>query len=179
MQPYADCGWVKSNQLSTKKEDTMVQPARKFAALFLTLALLFSFTIPALAAETHDHNCETAVACDGDPVDESASPLGSCTSHTWQNKSTAVRHGGTYVSANVCKSYWRETRTCTECGTTEFVRYYYVSNDTHDPVVYSASCNGTTQTWLNECYQCGHSMPTTTRKCPGGPHGGICNYLPV
>ncbi len=157
----------------------MVQPARKFAALFLTLALLFSFSIPALAAETPDHNCETDAACDGDTIDESVSPLGSCTSHTRTITSTVVRHGGIYISASVCKSYWKETRTCTKCGRTEFVQYYYVQNDTHDPVVYSASCNGTIQTWLNECYQCGHSMPTTTRKCPGRPHGGLCNYLPV
>lgn len=157
----------------------MVQSARKFTALFLTLALLFSFSIPAFAAETHDHDCEAAVVCDGNTMGESASPLSFCTSHTWQNKSTVVRYGGIYVSASTCKSYWKETRTCTKCGTTEFVRYYYVSNDTHHTVVYSASCNGTTQTWLNECNQCGHSMPTTTRKCPGGPHGGICNYLPV
>lgn len=93
----------------------MAQSVRKATALFLTLALLFSFSIPAFAAETHDHDCEATVVCDGNTIGEGASPLSSCTS----------------------------------------------------------------QTWLNECYQCGHSMPTTTRVCPGGPHGGTCQYLPA
>lgn len=169
----------KGNQQLTKKEDTMKQSTKKFITAFLTLALLSSFSIPVLAAETHDHCCDVGVVCEDDAIREGASPMGSCTSHTWQNTSTCVRYGGVYVSASVCKSYWKETRTCTKCGTTEFVRYYYVANDTHHTVVYSASCNGTTQTWLNECSQCGHSMPTTTRKCPGGPHSGSCGYLPV
>lgn len=157
----------------------MKQPTQKFITVFLALALLFSFSIPVLAAETHDHCCDVGTVCENDAICEGVSPMGSCTSHTWQSKSTYVRNGGVYVSASVCKSYWKETRTCTKCGVTEHVRYYYVANDTHNIVVSSASCNGTTQTWLNVCCQCGHSMPTTKRKCPGGPHSGNCAYLPV
>lgn len=156
----------------------MAKSTRKFAALFLTLALSFSFSIPALAAEIHDHDCETGVVCEGDAIGESVSPLRACISHTWQYKSTLVPYGGTYISATVCQSCWKETRICTKCGVTEFIGNYYIAGDTHHAIIYSASCNGTTQTWLNKCNQCGHSMPTTTKKCPGGPHGGVCGYLP-
>ena len=158
----------------------MVKSTRKLAALFLSLALLFSLSMPAFAAEIHDHDCG-AVACEDNTIGESVSPMSACQSHTWDSQitSTVVPYGGTYISANTCKSYWRDIRTCTKCGAKEAFRYYYYPEDTHHTFVYSASCNGTTQTWLNKCNQCGHSMPTTTKRCPGAPHGGGCNLLPV
>lgn len=155
----------------------MAKSARKFAVLFLTLALSFSFSTTVFAAEAHDHDCETGTVCEANTIGESASPLSACQSHTWVTRSDVVRYGGNYISASVCESLWRETRRCTKCGATESARDYYISNDTHYIVKYSASCNGTTQTFLNKCNQCGHSMPTTTKRCPGAPHGGVCRYL--
>lgn len=159
----------------------MAKSARKFAALFLTLALSFSFSIPTLAAETHDHDCEEVVVYEGNAIGASVSPLSACQSHTWQSTTTSivVPYAGEYISATTCRSYWREIRTCSKCKLQEIVQYYYLKNDTHHTIVYSASCNGTTQTWLNKCNQCGHSMPTTTKRCPGAPHSGGCNLLPV
>lgn len=159
-----------------RKKYFMVKSTRKFAALFLSFALLFSLSNTALAAETHDHDCG-AVACEDNTIGESVSPMSACQSHTWQYKTTCI--GGTYVSATYCNSRWEDTKTCTNCGRTEHVKYSNISNDSHISVVYSASCNGTTQTLQNRCSRCKGSLPTTTKRCPGGPHSGVCRYLPL
>lgn len=156
----------------------MVKSTRKFAALFLTLALSFSFSIPTLAAETHDHDCETDVVCDGNTIGESVSPLFICTNHVWDYMSTLVPYTGLYISEYSCQANWKDTKKCSNCGKKETVGSHGVVGS-HYTTLYSATCNGTTQTWQNRCYYCGHSMPTTTKRCPGGPHSGVCGYLPL
>lgn len=151
----------------------------KLMVMVLVVALFLSMSTNAFAVEALSDNCEEDAFCENISVNNDITPRSTCTTHTWQSKSTLVLYGGTYVSSTVCKSYWKETRTCTKCGTTEFVRYYYVSNDTHASVAYSASCDGRIQTIVYKCKKCAHVMETVHKNCPGAPHSGVCSYLPV
>lgn len=152
---------------------------RAIAALILTLALVLSVRIPTLAAEpqAHDHAHADAAICTD--ASGGAAPMSSCTVHVWQSMSILVPGGSIYVSVNCCKTYWRAVNQCTKCRVIEYGEYYYVPNDFHDVVVYSSSCNGRTQTWQNKCRQCLHTLPATTMTCPGGPHTGMCRWLPT
>ena len=60
---------------------------------------------------------------------------------------------------------------------TEPVSPHSVSH-THSGFPYSATCNGTTQTWYCKC-SCGAYF-TQTRTCPAGPHSPHhCEALPI
>lgn len=135
---------------------------KKVTAMLLLLALFMSLALPASATGVE--------------------PCAGCTAHTWQNTSTLVRGSGIYYDATRCKSYWRETRTCTNCGAAEFVGYYYLTYSTHKShsTLVSAECNGTTQTHYYYCYSCGNTLPLVVNfPCPDGPHSGSCDSLPV
>ena len=46
-------------------------------------------------------------------------------------------------------------------------------------VLYSATCNGTTQTWYFRCANC-HRTYTVHYTCPAGPHiSSHCEFLPI
>ncbi len=157
---------------------------RKFARLLSAIMLLtvvFSLCVPALAAAPYSH--ENTHSCDAQTHgDADASVAASCTTHTWgANESTLVKGKGTYITSVQCRTYWKETRTCTKCGRVEVVRYYYVNTDQHENYknIYRASCDGTYQTWIWKCNSCLKDGFTTVYRCPAGPHRGGCVALPV
>ena len=153
---------------------------RAIAALLLTLALVLSVRIPALAAEpqAHDHAHADAAVCTD--ASGGVDPQASCSVHVWKASQSILLPGeGVYINANRCESHWKETRTCKKCNATEIVGYYSVPNDTHRATPYTSSCDGRTQTIHNRCAQCFHTMATTTQVCPGGPHTGMCRWLPA
>lgn len=126
--------------------------------LVLILALIIAMSSTALAAapdvaETH--------AC----------------SHTWGPTTTSTIWSN--YNSSQCKKTDITTKVCTKCAKVdqqESVSYPY-----HGTYLSSASCNGTTQTWIYSCPNCGAYRYTDWYTCPGAgkSHAGGCQWLPM
>lgn len=134
---------------------------KKILTTILTLILMVScVSVTTFAAEINDEVSLTAT----------------CT-HSWNTSTTYVEGKGTYVSAAYCKRYKVTTKVCSKCGETE-IAYSYTNNMAHNKKLTSARCTGSKQTIIYYCKYCDHNI-NVTQACPGAPHTGACQYLPV
>ena len=127
---------------------------KKFISLILAVVLVLVVTVPVVAAER---------AC-------SHTPSGSYIGSPWIEYEP--------YGSGKCRPVTYAQFRCGNCNAYYTDAIAYGTATTHSYEVYSASCNGTTQTWLNRCSRC-NSTKTTTQSCPGGPHTGMCRWLPV
>lgn len=133
----------------------------RWIAVCLILAIMCTLNTSVLAAEAGN----------------TSEVLSSCV-HSWSTPTTVYVDGaGINITATTCCRRTVTTKTCTKCGETQ-VTYGYSSAMPHLFVCFSATCNGTMQTHNCRCKYC---TKTIVRKvpCPGGPHTGLCAYLPV
>lgn len=98
-------------------------------------------------------------------------------SHTWGPETTSTSWDK--YNDSQCKKTVTVTRVCTKCA--EIDRTVSVTCHYHQEAVRSASCNGTTQTHIYNCPNCGTYRYTTWVACPGANinHQSGCQWLPV
>lgn len=133
---------------------------KKILSLVLAVVMIMAMAIPAFAAT----------------ADEVA-PCAVCTTHTpgtYQGRSSDSEYGSNTICYTVVSDIY-------ECATCHKLYTVLVSKTSgkHSGYVLSASCNGTTQTWVNYCTKC-ESNFTTYPDCPKPGHtSGNCNWLPI
>ncbi|MBR4436050.1 MAG: hypothetical protein IKZ82_05750 [Clostridia bacterium] len=153
---------------------------KKFVSLFLIAVLCIAvLPLQAFAAEDHVHS-EECSRTDHVKEDVYAERVLVCTcSNPVLDGSTIVTIEDRYISHNNSyhKMRYKNVGLCLICSKTATV-YTYGPLMSHNWSVYDGSCNGTMQTLQYSCRLCnGHK--TVQKNCPGGPHIGGCNYLPV
>lgn len=80
---------------------------------------------------------------------------------------------------NKCTFVMETYNTCQLCGHRQIIEVRDQTSFNHKKGIYSASCDGRRQTFVYNCLNgCGYSV-RESKVCPGGPHTGKCNYLPV
>lgn len=133
---------------------------KKILSLVLAVLVIMAMTIPAFAVEEDVAPCAVI-----------------CTTHTkgtYQGRSYTSEYGSTTICYTVVTDFY-------ECATCHKIYSVLVSKTagSHSTSVLSASCNGTTQTWVNRCTKCAFKI-TTYHPCPKPGHiSGNCNWLPI
>lgn len=155
---------------------------KKIVSLFLVAVLCIAvLPMQAFAAEGHVHSEECAHSDHGKEDAHTERALVCTCSNPVVDLSTIVTIEDRYISHD--NSYhrmrYKNEAPCLICGKT-VTEYTYGPLVSHDSWgVYAASCNGNIQTLHYRCRTCDGGLKIMRKKCPGGPHSGGCNYLPV
>lgn len=81
---------------------------------------------------------------------------------------------GEYVDSEHCYSCYQNTTTCTKCGHTVISRDLLL----HDMKLSSTISNGSCQTWVYTCHNCGRKRATEIHPCYHDPLNRYC-ILPI
>ena len=109
-------------------------------------------------------------------VTDDVMPAAVCPPHSYGSYTTIKKYS--QFSDSQCELETYKQRICTKCGDLDTTGSTY-SYPLHSDRLHSASCNGSTQTIIYRCKNCGHLADTEYTTCPGGPHTGSCRWLPV
>lgn len=137
---------------------------QKTVSLLLVAVFILALALSAVAAVPDEGEVAPTAAC----------------SHVYQWYSDEWTNGYSYLSPTQhCREYIKKGK-CRLCGISTTQLYPNKRYTTsHSDLLVTASCNGTTQTWNYHCDDCNHMTISTTRACPGAPHGVVCRWLPV
>jgi len=147
-----------------KRYEEVIDMKKFFSLLCVVLLLVVMIPTQGLAAESEVH----ANGTNGHQHNVLSSSI------------ITERDGWAYYDATYHVYRYRNEGICEICG--QNVTWYtpgpYSTRATHHKVIFSASCDGTWQTHVYECTDCGHRFVVRV-KCSAGPHTGSCPNLPV